>query len=163
MHNPFIPLSPMQEKATLTKTPYAIDEQVRLRSLAIEKIQKILLPDPGIHKILLIGSSVKGTFGEYSPPGFRGSLYSDLDFIVYVINDYRIPSFLTREPRGRPFAREDLNEAYRVNGFLEDKYGAEVFFVRQSSLGNSAICAEGEQAGVPMTEETQNPFLTVYP
>ncbi len=157
------PLSPMQEKATLTKTPYALEEQLRLRALAIEKIKQVMLPDVGITKILLIGSSVKGNFGEYSPPGFRGSLYSDFDFIVYVTDDYIIPSTVTREPRARPFEKHELNEAYRIEIFIEDKYGAEVFFVRAATLADAIVCAEGEMAGIPMTEETNNPFITVYP
>jgi hypothetical protein len=125
-------------------------------------IKDLLLPNPGILKIVLIGSSVKGTFGQYDPPGFRGSLFSDFDFIVFVEDDYVIPSTIDREPNGKPFADDDLNLAYRVKNFIEGVYDAEIFFVREGSLRSEQICAEGEQAGIPMTNNSQHPHLVVF-
>ena len=116
-------------KARPNKTPFSIQEQERLRNAAIHKIQQLLLPNEHIQKIVLIGSSLKGTFGQYAQPGFRGSFYSDFDFIVFVEQPYKIPAWLEREPDGKPFAQDHLNLAYRSRNFLEDRYDAEVFFI----------------------------------
>ncbi|MBU1907451.1 hypothetical protein KKD71_04935 [Patescibacteria group bacterium] len=148
-------------KSRPKKTPFTIEEQTRLRDSAIRKIQELMLPDDKIIKIVLIGSSVKGHFGEYEPPGFRGSLFSDFDFIIFVSNDYKIPEWLKREPDGKPFADNALNLAYRARNFVEDKYDAEVFFVRESSTQDQKICELGEEAGIPMTEQSKHPHLVV--
>ena len=66
------------------KKVFSKEEINSLRNQAIDKIKSKLLPDDKIIKIVLIGSSVKNTFGEYNPPGFRGSLFSDFDFIVFI-------------------------------------------------------------------------------
>lgn len=144
------------------KTPLSIDEQERIRAIAIEKIQALLLPSQGISKIVLIGSSVKGVFGSYEAPGFRGSLFSDFDFIVFVKDTFKIPSFLEREPNGKPFEDEGLNLAYRIKNYVNDTYDAEVFFIRESSLKLDSVCEFAEQAGIPIDEQSQNPSITVY-
>jgi hypothetical protein len=144
------------------KTPFPLEEQVRLRTLATEAIRSLLLPSSGIQRILLIGSSVKGSFGQYQPPGFRGSLFSDFDFIVYVKDGYAIPSILQREPDGRPLSRDDLNLAYRIKNLVEERYDAEIFFVRSSTLLDASICAEGERAGIPMRTESLHSNIVVF-
>ena len=143
------------------KAPFDLAEQVRLRDEAVQKIKSVLLPDAGIEKIVLIGSSVKGSFGKYDPPGFRGSLFSDFDFIVFVADDYQIPSTLTREPDGRPFPDDALNLAYRQKNFLRDTYDAEIFFIRKSSAEDPKIRFLGEEAGIPMTAESKHPRLEI--
>ncbi|MFA5047724.1 MAG: hypothetical protein WC516_01640 [Patescibacteria group bacterium] len=100
----------------------------RLRNQAIDKIKAKFLPDEKIIKIILVGSSIKDSFGKYDPPGFRGSLFSDFDFIVFVEDDYQIPKWLDRELDGKPFLNDDLNLAYRNKKFIDDKYDVEVFF-----------------------------------
>lgn len=60
------------------KKKYSLGLQKKLREKAIKKVKSLFLPNKQIIKIILIGSSVKGTFGKYEPPGFRGSLYSVL-------------------------------------------------------------------------------------
>lgn len=145
-----------------SKTPFLIEEQIRLRGLAIDAVRNLLLPDPGIQKILLIGSSVKGSFGQYQPPGFRGSLYSDFDFIMYVTDEYLIPAQLKRELDGKPFARNDLNLTYRIKNLVEKKYDAEIFFVRDGARLDDSICKEGERAGIPMSAESPNPNIVVF-
>ena len=97
------------------KTNFPAEEQIKLRDLAIEKIKSELLPNNKIIKIILIGSSIKGTFGKYEAPGFRESLYSDFDFIIFVENDYVIPKWLNKEPNAKPFPEKKLNLAYRKN------------------------------------------------
>ena len=144
------------------KTPFAIAEQVALREGAIQKIQSILLPNNQIRKIVLMGSSVKGTFGQYEPPGFRGSLFSDFDFIVFVDDDYRIPDQLEREPNGKPFPDDAMNLAYRIRNFLREQYDAEVFFLRTTSIKDLEIQKVGEVAGIPMTENSMHPHMTIY-
>lgn len=131
-----------------------------LRNLAIEKIKKLFLPDDQIIKIILIGSSVKNSFGEYEAPGFRGSLYSD--FIIFVEDDYKIPGWLCREPTGKPFASDALNLACRNKNFIGNKYDVEIFFVRRSSMANKRIQSEGEQAGIPMTSTSKHGYMVVF-
>ena len=106
-----------------------------LRNQAIDKIKDKFLPNDKIIKIILIGSSVKNSFGEYEPPGFRGSIFSDFDFIIFVENDFEIPSWIDREPEGKPFPDDSMNLAYRNKEFIEDKYDVEVFFIRKSNIG----------------------------
>lgn len=133
-----------------------------LRETAVDKIKSKLLPDKKIIKIILIGSSVKNTFGEYEPPGFRGSLFSDFDFIVFADDNYEIPRWLDREPDGKPFPDDKLNLAYRNKNFVEGKYDVEVFFVRKSDMQDSKIQELGELAGIPMTPESKHKHLIIY-
>ncbi len=144
------------------KTIFDLGKQRELREVAIQQIRKSLLPNDGILKIILIGSSVKGTFGKYEAPGFRGSLFSDFDFIIFVKDTYAIPAFFDREPNGKPFEDEGLNLAYRQKNFVEDNYDAEIFFIRESSLQEPRISTFAEAAGIPLDEHSQNPFITVY-
>lgn len=145
------------------KTAFSNDEQLRLRGEALERIKEILLPNDGVKKILLIGSSVKGTFGKYASPGFRGSMYSDFDFIVFVQDDYQIPGTLQQEPDGKPFADDSLNLAYRLPKFLHHKYDAEIFFLRSHVSKRPDIQVLGEAAGIPMNVQSKHPHLQVYP
>jgi hypothetical protein len=133
-----------------------------LRHKATEKVKIKLLPNSKIIKIILIGSSVKYSFGKYESPGFRGSLYSDFDFIVFVEDDYFIPEWLNKEPDGKPFSDDDLNLAYRNKNFIENKHDVEIFFVRKSTLNNLEICDLGEAAGIPMHSNSKNEHLVVY-
>lgn len=121
-----------------------------------------LLPDEKIIKIILIGSSVKNTFGEYERPGFRGSLFSDFDFIVFVDDDYEIPEWLDREPDGKPFLDDSMNLAYRNKNFVEDKYDVEIFFIRKSNMQDPKIQELGELAGIPMTSESKHDHSIIY-
>jgi hypothetical protein len=136
--------------------------QDSLREKAVQAIKSKMLPNDKIIKILLIGSSVKNSFGEYSPPGFRGSLFSDFDFIVFVKDDYKIPKWLNKEPAGKPFSDEKLNLAYRNKKFIDDKYDIEVFFVRENNMHNPKIIEESELAGIPMTEKSKNKHIVIY-
>lgn len=149
-------------KTRPSKQKYPVEEIVQLRKKAIEKVTSKLLPDEKIIKILLIGSSVKNDFGKYEPPGFRGSLYSDFDFIVFVDDDYEIPQWLDREPSGKPFSCDLLNLAYRNKNFIDDTYDVEIFFVRRKNMLDKKIQEEGELAGIPMTPESKNKHMVVY-
>jgi len=133
-----------------------------LRNQAIEKIKSKLLPDKKILKIILIGSSVKNSFGEYKPPGFRGTLFSDFDFIVFAEDAFEIPSWLEREPDGKPFPDDNMNLAYRNKKFIDDKYDVEVFFIRKSNMPDSKIRELSELAGIPMTPDSKHKHLIVY-
>jgi len=144
------------------KTIYSRVIQKTLREKAIEKIKSKLLPNKDIVRILLIGSSVKNLFGKYEKPGFRGSLYSDFDFIIFVKEDYKIPIWLKREPRGKPFPFEELNLAYRNKKFIEKRYDVEVFFIRESNLNKKNIKKLGEKAGIPMTNNSKNKYQVIY-
>ena len=133
-----------------------------LRNKAIKKIKSKLLPNKKIIKIILIGSSLKNSFGKYNPPGFRGSLFSDFDFIVFAEDDYKIPKWLEREPTAKPFPDDKLNLAYRKKQLVENKYGVEVFFIRKSNMQNPKIQKLGEKAGIPMTKNSKHKYLLVY-
>ena len=133
-----------------------------LRNQAIEKIKSKLLPDEKIIKIILIGSSLKNSFGEYEPPGFRGSLFSDFDFIVFIEDDFKIPKWLDKEPEGKPFPNSAMNLAYRNKNFIDDKYDVEVFFIRKSNMHDPKIQELGELAGIPMTQDSKHKHLVVY-
>lgn len=149
-------------KTRPSKTPFPILEQERLRALAINKIKNTFLPNDGVRKIILIGSSVKDTFGEYQPPGFRGSLFSDFDFIVFVANDYQIPADLEREVSAKPFPADTLNLAYRVKKFVENTFDAKIFFVREHSLSDIDFRNTAEAEGIPLVDESGHPKLIVY-
>jgi len=144
------------------KRTFSAEEINRLRNQAIEKIKSKLLPNDKIIKILLIGGSVKNSFGEYEPPGFRGSLFSDFDFIVFVEDDYEIPQWLDKDPNGKPFPNDKLNLAYRNNKFIEGKYDVEVFFIRKKNMVNAKIQELGEKAGIPMTSDSNHKHLVIY-
>jgi len=133
-----------------------------LRNRTIDKIKSKLLPDKRIIKIILIGSSVKNTFGEYESPGFRGSLFSDFDLIVFVEDNYQIPKWLDKEPDGKPFPDNNINLAYRNKKFIENKYDVEVFFIRKSNMRDPKIQELGELAGIPMTSGSKHKHLVIY-
>jgi len=144
------------------KKVFPKEEIDSLRNQAIEKIKSKLLPDEQIIKIILIGSSVKNSFGEYEPPGFRGSLFSDFDFIIFVEDNFEIPKWLDREPDGKPFPDDNMNLAYRNKKFIEDKYDVEVFFIRKSNAQDSEIQKLGELAGIPMISDSKHKHIIVY-
>ncbi len=133
-----------------------------LRNQAIDKIKSKFLPDDKIIKITLIGSSVKNSFGKYEPPGFRGSIFSDFDFIIFVEDNYKIPKWLDKEPNGKPFPDDSINLAYRNKKFIEDKYDIEVFFIKKSNMQDSKIQKLGELAGIPMTSKSKHKHIIVY-
>ncbi len=144
------------------KKIYHIQEIEKLRNRAIEKIKTLFLPDEKIIKICLIGSSVKNNFGKYDPPGFRGSLYSDFDFIVFVEDNYKIPKWVIKEPLGKPFSRDEINLAYRIKNFIDNKHDAEIFFIRKKNMHNKQIQEEGELAGIPMTPKSKNLSILIF-
>jgi len=144
------------------KTVFPREKIDALRNQAIAKIQDKLLPNVGILKIIIIGSSVTNAFGKYEPPGFRGSLYSDFDFIIFVADEYEIPDRLEKEQGGKPFPDDSMNLAFRSRKFVEDMYDVEVFFIRKSNSGDTSIQEQGELAGIPMTEDSTHQHLVVY-
>ncbi len=144
------------------KIIYSEKKTIELRNKAISKIKNKFLPNKDIIKIVLIGSALKNSFGEYEPPGFRGSLFSDFDFIVFVKDDFKIPDWLDREPDGKPFPEDNMNLAYRNKGFIEDKYDVEVLFIRESNMNKAEIQKLGEEAGIPMTKESKNKHIIIY-
>ncbi|MBU1112134.1 MAG: hypothetical protein ABIG93_00815 [archaeon] len=149
-------------KSRPKKVPFKLSKQRELRKTAIHLVKNRLLPHQKIIKIILIGSSVKGNFGKYKSPGFRGSLYSDFDFIVFVDSYYKIPKWLKRELNGKPFADDKLNLAYRNKKLIDNKFDIEVFFVRKSSMKNPKIKKLGELAGIPMSKNSKHKHLVVY-
>ena len=146
------------------KRGFPVSMQEPLRNRAIEKIKNKFLPDDKIIKIYLVGSSVKNTFGEYDPPGFRGSLFSDFDFIVFVEDDFIIPDWLDREPSAKPFPNNSLNLAFRSSKFIDNKYDIEVFFVRKSTLNNKKTERLAEMPGceIPFSENSKWKHIVVY-
>ena len=144
------------------KKVFIKEEIDSLRNQAIEKIKSKLLPDEKVIKIILIGSSVKNSFGEYEPPGFRGSLFSDFDFIIFVDDDFEIPKWLNREIDGKPFPDDNMNLAYRNKKFIDNKYDIEVFFIRNSNAHDPKIQQLGEEAGIPMTPDSKHKHIIVY-
>lgn len=143
------------------KVAFPLVEQERLRTVAIEKIKNTFLPSDDVRKIILIGSSVKGTFGEYQPPGFRDSLFSDFDFIIFVSDSYEIPASLKRENSAKPFPDDVLNLAYRMKNFVENRFDAEIFFIRESSLLNRDFRETAEVVGIPLTSQSVHPFFEI--
>ncbi len=139
-----------------------IDAQIALREMAINKIKECFLPNSKIKKIILIGSSVKGTFGGYEAPGFRGSLFSDFDFIFIVNDDYCIPDWLKKEPDGKPFPDNKLNLTFRQKKFIDNKYDCEIFFIRVKNANNVTIQELAEKAGIPLKKDSEIKHLTVY-
>jgi len=146
------------------KRIFPLSLQRTLRNQAIDKIKSKFLPDEKIIKIILIGSSVKNSFGEYDPPGFRRSLFSDFDFIIFVEDDYKIPKWLEREPDGKPFPDDKINLAYRIRNFVDNKYDAEVFFVRRSTMDDPEVEKLAEMPGceIPFTENSKWKHIVVY-
>lgn len=136
--------------------------QLKLRNKVIWKIKSKFLPNKKIIKIILIGSILKNGFGKYKAPGFRGSLYSDFDFIVFVQDDYKIPKWLRKEKEGKPFPDNKLNLAYRNKKFLDKKYDVEVFFIKEANMKNKRIQKLGEKAGIPMINKSKHKYLVVY-
>lgn len=145
------------------KKNYSEESVAILRDKAIDKTKEMFLPNDKIIKIYLIGSSVKGDFGEYEPPGYRSSLFSDFDFIFFVEDDYIIPD-LDKEPDGRPFPDDSLNLTYRIRKFVDDKYDAEVFFIRKSTMENKQIQKFAEAPGceIPFAENSNWQHIVVY-
>ena len=156
----------MKQEAHLNSRPkkksFSLNTQKRLRNKAIEKIKLKLLPNNKIMKIVLIGSSTKNSFGKYVPPGFRGSLYSDFDFIVFVKDSYKIPNWLRKEPDGKPFPEDKLNLAYRNKKFIDKKYDVEIFFVRRKSTLSGKYKKQAEDVGIPMDNKSKHKHIIVF-
>ncbi len=136
--------------------------QKRLRDKAIKKIKSKLLPNSKIIKLILIGSSVKNSFGKYAPPGFRGSLYSDFDFIVFVKDDYNLPKWLKKEPSAKPFLEDKFNLAYRNKKFINNKHDVEVFFIKEKSCKNKRFITLAEKVGIPMSSNSKHKYIIIY-
>lgn len=136
--------------------------QASLKKKAIKKIKSKFLPNNEIIKIILMGSSIKNAFGKYEPPGFRGSLYSDFDFIIFVKDNYKIPKWLRKEPTAKPFPNNKLNLAYRNKKFIDRKYDVEVFFVRESIMDDKKMQKLGEKDSIAMTEDSKHKHVIVY-
>ncbi|MBU1018325.1 hypothetical protein KKA33_04860 [Patescibacteria group bacterium] len=145
-----------------SKTYFPVDQQIRLRNKTVDIIKSKLLPDEKIIRIILIGSSVSHTFGQYEPPGFRGSLYSDFDFIVFTEDDYKISDWFIREPDGKPFSDNELNLAYRNKNVVDNQYDVETFFMRRNTMDSPEIQDLAEKAGIPLKKDTTVRYLTVY-
>lgn len=143
------------------KEIYSLTLQKSLRNKAIKKFKSKFFPNNRILKVLLMGSSVKGTFGKYFPPGFRGSLYSDFDFIVLVKDEYKIPRWLRRESSAKPFPIKRLNLAYRNKKFIDNKYDVEIFFIREKDFKKKSIQKLGEKVGIPLTSTTKNKYCLI--
>lgn len=144
------------------KKIFSIEKIRKIRINAVKKIKSKFLPDKNIIKIILIGSSIKNSFGKYEYPGFRGSLFSDFDFIIFVENDYIIPKWLKKEPRGKPFPNNRLNLAYRNKKLIDNKYDVEMLFIKRKTMQNKTIQRLGEMAGIPMTSKSKNKLRVVY-
>jgi len=141
---------------------FSIKIQERLRDKAIETIKLKFLPDKKILKIILIGGSIKGAFGRYEKPGFRGSLYSDFDFIIFVKDNYKIPRWLRKEPDGKPFSDDKFNLAYRNKRFIDSKYDIEIFFIRESSLKNNEYIKQAKRAGIPLNPKSKFKQMMIF-
>ena len=144
------------------KLVFKQDKINKLKAKAIQKIQADFLPNSKILQIILIGSAVKNTFGEYNPPGFRGSLFSDFDFIFFVEDAYKIPTKLPKQPDAKPFPKDSLNLAYRIKNYIDNRYDAEIFFIKTSSLQDPKIQKLGESAGIPMSTDSKHPYQVIY-
>jgi len=149
-------------KSRPKKNIFSEKTQRRLRDKAINKIKSRLLPDKKIIKIILIGSSVKNSFGKYAPPGFRGSLYSDFDFIVFAKDDYKVPKWLKKEPSAKPFLNNKLNLAYRNKKFIDNKFDIEIFFIREKSSKNKKYIELAEKAGIPINSKSKHKHIIIY-
>lgn len=77
-------------------------------------------------------------------------------------DNYTIPKWLEREPTGKPFPDDKLNLAYRNKKFIDNKYDAEVFFIRKESMNNPKIQELAELAGIPMTNKSKHKHLVLY-
>lgn len=143
------------------KTKFPLKMQKELRKKAIDFIREKFSLDDSVLKIILIGTSIKGTFGKYETPGFRGSLYSDFDFIIFIKDNYKIPGWLRKEPTGKPFPKKGLNLAYRNKKVIDNKYDAEIFFIREKNAMNQKIQQLGEKAGIPMTKNSKHKYLKI--
>jgi predicted nucleotidyltransferase len=144
------------------KTKFSLRIQKELREKAIKLIKEEFLPDKDILKIILIGSSVKGNFGQYDSPGFRRSLYSDFDFIFLIKDNYKIPNWLKKEPSAKPFLDNRLNLTYRNKKVIDNKYDIEIFFIRETDAKNKEIQKLGEKAGIAITKNTKNKYIVIY-
>lgn len=110
----------------------------------------LLISDISLRESLAVGA------------GFRGSLYSDFDFIVFTTDDFNPPLWLNREPDGKPFSQDEWNLAYRQKDFILDKFDAEIFFIHSNNLTNPDFIEQAEKAGIPLSESSSHQFITVY-
>lgn len=144
------------------KKSYQLARIAKLKKRAAERISEKLLPDEKIVKIVLVGSSIKNSFGEYDAPGFRDSLFSDFDFVVFVEDDYEIPEWLNKSVYDGPFANKELNLTYRNKRFVEGKFDIDVLFIKRSNFEIKEIKIQGEKQGIPMFDDSKNKYLMVY-
>jgi predicted nucleotidyltransferase len=72
------------------KNFFSKSEKRKIFKKAKKFVLKDLLPNSKINRIIIFGSLVRGTFGKYEKP-FKHRLYSDVDFLILVENDFKIP------------------------------------------------------------------------
>ncbi len=149
-------------KSRPKKTFYSKSVQLNLRKKAIKIIKSEFLPNNKIIKIILMGSAIKNTFGEYEPPGYNNSLYSDFDFIIFVKDTYKIPEWLNKVPNDKTFPEDKFNLAFRNKKFIDNKYDVEVFFVRESIMNDKKMQKLGENNSIAMTKNSKHKYIVVY-
>ena len=54
------------------------------------------------------------------------------------------------------------HKKFRHKNFIEEKYDAEIFFIREANMHNEKIVSWGEEAGIAMSDKSKHKNIIIY-
>ena len=143
------------------KEVFSIERQEEIKKEVVEFVNENLVPHPKINKIILFGSLAKGEFGKYKEE-YKNRIYSDIDLLLLVENDYKVPGDWKIHFEGNPDLEGDLYKAY-FGEKLENKFLVQYMVCRKKSYTNSENKEVAEKWGVPLKlESSEHEFEIIY-
>lgn len=143
----------MKERPPKTILPKL--EQKKISKRVKRFVLNDLLPNPKINKIIMLGSLVKGTFGRYDKP-FKNRIYSDVDFLLLVENNFKIPKLWKKHYMGKMY---QVYNRTKLGGKILIQYAV----CRKNSYQNKKHQTEAEEWGIPLLlGKSKHKFKVIY-
>lgn len=143
------------------KEVFPSERQEEIKEEVKEFVNENLIPHLKINKIVLFGSLAKGEFGKYEEK-YQDRIYSDVDLLLMVENDFKVPEDWEIHFEGRPELEGDLYKAY-FGEKLEDKFLLQYMVCRKKSYTSPKNKEIAEGWGVPLKlEESKLDYEIIY-
>jgi len=136
-------------------------KQEEILNQTIEFVKSDLLPHPKINKLILFGSLARGDFGRYRQE-YKGRLYSDIDILLLVENDFSVPDSWQLHFEGNRDLAGDLYQVYNYKK-LDDRYLIQYMVCKEKSYSRKKNREIAERWGVPLKlENSQHAYKIIY-